>query len=147
MMETIAHLAIAFTLFVGACFVLVGAIGLLRFSDPMVRLHAPTKVGTLGVGSLLIGSMIHSIAFGEGLSMHELLIMAFLFITAPISANFIAKVNMHRRKCDPVPTPPDDSEWSTYDVPEIDQEIEVQTDIEKASAQSNILRGAACQAA
>ena len=34
-------------LFIGAGFILVGAIGLLRFNDPMTRLHAPTKVGTL----------------------------------------------------------------------------------------------------
>ncbi len=97
------------------------SIGLLKFNDPMTRLHAPTKVGTVGIGMLLLASIIHSFALGEA-SMHELLIMAFLFVTAPISANFIAKVNIHRRACETPPSPPRDDTWSTLNVPEADRE-------------------------
>lgn len=120
--EVLASYVVAFWLIVGAIFSLVGAIGLLKFNDSLTRLHAPTKVGTVGVGSLLMASMIHSYAFGEG-SMHELLIMAFLFVTAPISALFIAKVSIHRRACAPPPKPPRDETWSTLDVPEADREL------------------------
>ncbi len=119
-LDVLATFAVAICLFVGAIFSLVGSIGLLKFNDSMTRLHAPTKVGTVGVGSLLLASMIHSYTYGEG-SMHELLIMAFLFVTAPISANFIAKVNMHKRSCDTTPSPPRDGTWSTFDIPEEDQ--------------------------
>ncbi len=122
-LEIIALYFISFCLFVGACFILIGAIGLLRFNDPMARLHAPTKVGTVGVGALLLGSMIHSDLFGEGWSMHELLIMAFLFVTAPISAHFIAKVSMHKRDCASPPPPSNDQTWSTFDVPTDDAEL------------------------
>jgi multicomponent K+:H+ antiporter subunit G len=66
--------------------------------------------------------MLHSWVFAEG-SLHELLIMAFLFVTAPISANFIAKVNIHRRACDTPPTPPRDDTWSTLNVPESDRDL------------------------
>ena len=104
------------SLIIGSGFVLVGAIGLLKFNDPMTRLHAPTKVGTMGIGMLLVASIIHSFDIGEP-STHEVLIMAFLFVTAPISANFIAKVNLHRRACENPPDPVDDETWSTYDVP------------------------------
>lgn len=122
--EIIAIYAVAACLLIGTFFVLVGAIGLLRFDDSMTRLHAPTKVGTMGIGALLLASMIHSYTFGEG-SLHELLIMAFLFVTAPISANFIAKVNIHRRSC-AMPKPPvNDTTWATLNVPEADREIEV----------------------
>lgn len=121
-LQIIANFAIGISLLIGSGFALVGAIGLLKFNDSMTRLHAPTKVGTLGVGSLLLASMIHSYTFGEG-SNHELLIMAFLFITAPISANFIAKVVIHRRACETPPAPPQDQTWSTLDVPEADREI------------------------
>lgn len=121
-LEIIATFAIAFWLLIGAIFSLVGSIGLLKFNDSMTRLHAPTKVGTVGVGALLLASMIHSYTFGEG-SMHEVLIMAFLFVTAPISANFIAKVNIHRRSCDTPPSPPLDGTWSTLNVPQADREI------------------------
>lgn len=106
---------VSLSLIIGSGFVLVGVIGLLKFNDPMTRLHAPTKVGTVGIGMLLLASIIHSFDIGEP-STHELLIMAFLFVTAPISANFIAKVNIHRRACDTPPAPPQDDTWSTLNV-------------------------------
>ena len=126
-MDMIATYAVAICLFIGAGFILVGAIGLLKFNDPMTRLHAPTKVGTVGIGMLLLASMIHSWSLGES-SMHALLIMAFLFVTAPISANFIAKVNIHRETCETPPVPPLDDTWSTLNTPEHDRDIEVQVE-------------------
>jgi len=113
--------AVALLLFIGSGFVAVGVLGLLKFNDPMTRLHAPTKVGTIGIGALLLASMGHSFLLGET-SMHELLIMAFLFVTAPISAHFIAKVSIHSRSCDTPPNPPKDTAWSTLNVPEEERE-------------------------
>ena len=107
-----ATYAAGVSLLIGVFFVLVGVIGLLKFNDPMARLHAPTKVGTIGIGMLLLGAIFASIAEGNG-SLHELLIMAFLFVTAPVSANFIAKVNIHQRNCETPPSPPRDEDWST----------------------------------
>lgn len=121
-LEIIGTYAITVCLIIGAAFAMIGTIGLLKFNDPMVRLHAPTKVGTIGIGALLLASMIHSYVFSDG-SMHELLIMAFLFVTSPISANFISKVNIHRRNCDVPPVPPQDEAWSTLDVPEDEVEV------------------------
>ncbi len=104
--------AVGVFLLVGAAFALVGSFGLLKLNDSMTRLHAPTKVGTMGIGALLLASMTYSFIIGEG-SFHELLIMAFLFVTAPISANFLSKVNIHRRSCDAPPEAPGEQEWST----------------------------------
>jgi len=104
-------------LLIGSFFVIVGAIGLLKFNDSMCRLHAPTKVGTVGIGMMLLASMLNAFASGSG-SAHELLIMAFLFVTAPVSANFIAKVNIHLRSCVTPPPPKKDETWSTLDTPE-----------------------------
>lgn len=117
--QIIATYAAAVSLFIGSFFILVGVIGLLKFNGPMTRLHAPTKVGTVGIGMLLLASILHSFALGEA-SSHELLIMAFLFVTAPISANFIAKVSIHSRSCDTPPAPPRDDTWSTLDTPKTD---------------------------
>lgn len=125
-LEIIGTYAVGVCLLIGAGFAIVGAIGLLKFNDPMTRLHAPTKVGTVGIGALLLASMIHSYVTGQG-SMHELLIMAFLFVTAPISANFIAKVTIHRGTCETPPAPPRDDTWSTLSVPETDRMIEEKT--------------------
>jgi len=104
--------AVAVFLLIGAIFTLVGAIGLVKLPDSMTRLHAPTKVGTMGIGALLLASIANAFVFGDG-SFHELLIMAFLFVTAPISANFMSKVNIHRKTCDVPPKPSDEEIWST----------------------------------
>ena len=120
--EIIGTYAVALLLLIGSGFVAVGVIGLLKFNDSMTRLHAPTKVGTVGIGALLLASIGHSFLLGDT-SIHELLIMAFLFLTAPISANFIAKVNIHLRACETPPTPQNDTTWATLNVPGEDREI------------------------
>lgn len=120
--EIITAYAAAFFLLVGTIFTFVAAIGLLKLNDSMTRLHAPTKAGTVGIGAFLLASVCNAYTFRDG-SMHELLILAFLFVTAPISANFIAKVNIHKRACETPPPPPRDDTWSTLDVPETDQVV------------------------
>ncbi len=119
--QIIGTYIVSLCLVIGSGFVLVGAIGLLKFNDPMTRLHAPTKVGTVGIGMLLVASIIHSFDIGKP-STHEVLILVFLFVTAPISANFIGKVNIHRRACDTPPDPPRDDTWSTLSVPEAERD-------------------------
>jgi multicomponent K+:H+ antiporter subunit G len=126
--EIIGTYAVALSLLIAAGFILVGVVGLLKFNDPMTRLHAPTKVGTIGIGMLLVASMIHSFVLGET-SVHEVLIMAFLFVTAPISAHFIAKVAIHTDSCDTPPAPPRDSTWSTLASP--DEELDVEKLVEE----------------
>ena len=61
--------------------------------------------------------MIHAIALEGKASFHELLITLFLFLTAPITANFIAKVHIHRNET-PQSMPPagEDRLWATHDV-------------------------------
>jgi multicomponent K+:H+ antiporter subunit G len=83
---------------------LVGAIGMTRFPDFYMRLHAPTKATTLGVGSMLLASM--AVSWAAGLAgMHELLITLFLFVTAPVSANLMAKAALHLRLPSKAPPP------------------------------------------
>lgn len=85
---------VAFTLLVGAAFIAVGALGLARFSDFYMRLHAPTKASTLGVGGVLVASMIWHWAAGEWAA-RELLITLFMFLTAPVSAHLLALAALH----------------------------------------------------
>jgi multicomponent K+:H+ antiporter subunit G len=81
-------------LLLGSAFALVGALGLVRFPDYYTRLHAPTKAVTLGVGGVLVASMIDALARDEG-GLVEPLITVFLFITAPVSAHVLAKAGLH----------------------------------------------------
>ena len=76
---------------IGCIFVLVGSFGLVKLSEFFKRLHGPTKATTLGVGCILIASIGHHATLGDGLGLREVLITAFLFITAPISAHLMAK--------------------------------------------------------
>ncbi len=88
------ELPAACLLVVGGVFALVGAIGLVRFPDFFMRLHAPTKSTTLGVGGVLLASIVLGWARGEP-ALHELLITLFLFVTAPVSANLLAMAALH----------------------------------------------------
>ena len=92
-----SELLVSALLVLGASFVLLGAIGLVRFPDTLTRLHAPTKACTLGVGALLIASAVYFSTTQEGVSLHEVAILVFLFITAPVSAQLLAKAALHRR--------------------------------------------------
>jgi multicomponent K+:H+ antiporter subunit G len=96
-MDFIIELVISAFLLLGGLFVLVGSIGLLRLQDLYVRLHAPTKATTLGLGGVLTGSMVYMYYSQGYMSINELLITLFLVITAPVTAHILAKVAMHHR--------------------------------------------------
>jgi len=96
-MNPLTETLLAVLVVAGAVFTFVGSLGLARLGDFYTRLHAPTKATTLGVGSLLVASSIHFSLQGEGLSVHEVLVTLFLFITAPVSAHLLAKAALHRR--------------------------------------------------
>lgn len=97
---------VAFLLVVGGAFTLIGAIGFVRFSDFFMRLHAPTKASTLGVGGLLLASMLWHLGIGQA-AFRELLITLFLFVTAPVSANLLAQAALHLRVPSRAQVPPD----------------------------------------
>ena len=94
-MSTLAEYLIVFLLLTGSAFTLIGAIGLARLPDFYTRLHGPTKATTLGVGAIMLGSVIYFSSRGEGIGISEVLITVFLFMTAPVSANILAKAAMH----------------------------------------------------
>ncbi|MDO9071858.1 MAG: Na+/H+ antiporter subunit G [Rubrivivax sp.] len=101
-----AEITLAALLVVCGIFTLVGSIGLVRFDDFFMRLHAPTKAATLGAGGALLASM--GLAWLQGRpGMHELLITLFLFVTAPVSANLMAQAALHMRLPSRAPPPPD----------------------------------------
>ncbi|MEJ5168445.1 MAG: Na+/H+ antiporter subunit G [Arcobacteraceae bacterium] len=92
------EIIISILVLVGAFFTLVGSIGLAKLPDFFTRLHAPTKATTLGVGAILIASSIYFSVTTDELSLHEILITFFLFLTAPISAHMMAKAAIHLKK-------------------------------------------------
>jgi multicomponent K+:H+ antiporter subunit G len=107
------EILISALLVVSGVFGFVGSFGLIKLPDTMSRLHAPTKATTLGVGGVLIASMVYfAVVLGE-FSFHEILITIFLFLTAPISAHFVAKAHIHSARLrDELPETGTGSVWA-----------------------------------
>lgn len=95
-MQITMEIIVSIFLVFGSFFMLVGSIGMVRLPDLFMRLHAPTKSSTLGLGSFLIASMIF-FAFQGRFGFAELLITLLAFISAPVSANLIAQAALHLR--------------------------------------------------
>lgn len=93
-MQLLMEIVVSFFLILGSFFLLVGGIGMVRLPDLFMRLHAPTKASTLGLGSFLIASIIYS-AYYFRFGFPELLLTLFAFITAPVSANLLAQAAIH----------------------------------------------------
>jgi len=106
----IAETLVSLLIVLGGGFALVGSWGLVRLPSLMMRLHGPTKATTLGVGSCLIASMIWFPAVHGRWSAHELLITLFLFLSAPVAANLIAKAHLHEQGQGLDPNPADEAE-------------------------------------
>lgn len=112
----IADIIISATLVISGIFGIVGSFGLIKLPDMMTRLHAPTKATTLGVGGVLIASMVYFATKADHISFHELMITLFLFLTAPITANFIAKAHLHREeKPENLPPTGTGSTWAGFE--------------------------------
>ncbi|MBK3777683.1 Na+/H+ antiporter subunit G [Azospirillum brasilense] len=97
-MTIIGELIVSALILTGTFFLLVGSIGLAKLPDIMRRLHGPTKATTLGIGAMLIASILYAAFSGGGVSLHEILITLFLFLTAPVSAYMIARAHILRSK-------------------------------------------------
>jgi multicomponent K+:H+ antiporter subunit G len=84
----------------GGMLALIGAIGLLRLKSFYARMHCPTMGATLGTGCVLVASMLVSSAVADRPVIHELLIAAFLTMTAPVTAILLMRAARSRGKHD-----------------------------------------------
>ena len=80
----------------GGLLTLIGAAGLLRLQTFYARMHPPTMGTTLGTGCVLVASMLISSALAHGPVIHELLIGAFLAMTAPVTATLLMRAARSR---------------------------------------------------
>lgn len=80
---------IAMLLITGGAFAAIAGIGLLRFPDVLMRMHASTKAGTLGVGLSVISVAIY---YADDLvTTKVVLIVLFILLTAPVAAHLIGR--------------------------------------------------------
>ena len=113
------EVAVSALIVAGAFFLLVGSYALAKLPDTMRRLHGPTKAATLGIGFLLIASMLHFLLAHGHLSFHELLITIFLFLTPPVTAQMMSKAHILRDRDRRRELPPTGraAGWATLDPP------------------------------
>lgn len=115
-MNMVVEIAIAALLVIGGFFGLIGSYGMLRLRNPMQRLHAPTKATTVGVGSALIASAFCHLWATGTLSWHEVLVAIFLFMTAPLTALYLARTHListvNRSDLPPTGT---ESDWAGFE--------------------------------
>ncbi|PWC46344.1 MULTISPECIES: monovalent cation/H(+) antiporter subunit G [unclassified Azospirillum] len=104
-----AAIPAALLLLAGAVLTLIGTVGLLRFGSFYQRVHAPTLGSTLGIGCILLASMLVFSVLESRAILHEVLITALMVVTTPITLMLLARAALYRDRSegsDEVPPPP-----------------------------------------
>ena len=74
---------------IGVVFLIAAAVGVVRFTDPLQRMHASTKAGTVGAGFVLLGVLLEmqtwEVAFMCAAT------IAFLLLTVPIAGHLLGR--------------------------------------------------------
>lgn len=85
----VLNLIVGAMILVGSFFALAAAIGVLRLPDLFTRMHAASKAGPVGSGLMLLALAL--IAPDHATVTRAIAAVAFLLLTAPISAHLLAK--------------------------------------------------------
>ena len=91
-----AALPVSLLLILGGAIILIGALGLLRLPSFYQRIHGPAITVTLGAGCILHASMLYFSVLQSRLVIHEIIILLFLLLTAPVVAMLIMRAAVYR---------------------------------------------------
>jgi len=80
-----SDLVVAACLLAGGFFLFVAGLGILRLPDVLIRMHASTKAGTLGVGLVFAAAALYFGSTAE--TAIAALTVVFLLVTAPVAAH------------------------------------------------------------
>lgn len=111
-----ADLAASLLLVAGGILALIGSSGLLRLPDLYARLHGPTMGNTLGLGCVLLASILVASAQAHRFVFQEVLIALFVVATSPVTAMLLMRAGMYRRRADgskKSPPPPEGAEGAS----------------------------------
>ncbi len=80
---------IAIALISGSFFIFLSSLGILRFPDLFIRMHAAAKASSFGLGLMLLGTVLY---FRDWfVTLEAFLIILFVFLTAPIASHAISR--------------------------------------------------------
>ncbi|HAJ37007.1 MAG TPA: Na+/H+ antiporter subunit G [Chloroflexi bacterium] len=86
---TTVELIIAFLILAGALFMLIGALGIVRFPDVLSRMHAAGMATTVGISAILLGA---GFFFRDEFLFYRMLVLILLlFATSPISTTALTR--------------------------------------------------------
>lgn len=75
----------------GALFIFLAAIGIVRMPDLYLRISVTTKAATLGIGLILIAAAVY---FNDlSITSRVLAIILFILLTAPVGAHMIGRAS------------------------------------------------------
>ena len=83
----------------GGFFCLLAAIGICRFGDFYLRIHAATKASTFGLGFSIMAAAAHLGTFSAWAK--AIVAILFLFLTLPVSAHLLARAQEGNRSAPP----------------------------------------------
>jgi multicomponent K+:H+ antiporter subunit G len=95
---TWAAIPAAALLVLGGLGTVLGSLGLLRLPTFHARMHGPSMGSTLGLGCVLLASILLTSVARGGLVMHEILITVFVVTTGPITAMLLMRAAVRRPK-------------------------------------------------
>lgn len=83
------EILVGFFVISGAIFVLIAALGVIRFPDTFSRMHAGSKATSLGMGLILVGVIVHFASWAVAVKCG--LIILFIFLTTPVAAHILCR--------------------------------------------------------
>jgi len=86
----ISEWIVAVLLVLGAMFMFIASLGIVRLKDFYMRMHASTKAPSLGIFLMVIGIIVFFFDFRA--TFEGLVIILFVFLTTPIGSHMISRV-------------------------------------------------------
>jgi multicomponent Na+:H+ antiporter subunit G len=80
---------------VGSFFILIAALGTVRFPDLYTRMHAASKSISLGIGCMLIGPILYFSTVN--IILKAVAAVLFIFLTMPVASHMISRVAYKRK--------------------------------------------------
>lgn len=90
------ELLISLCIFLGIVFSVISAVGIHRLKDIYSRLYATSVMSTLGLMSLILGSVFYFAGTSASHSLKQVLTIVFIFITVPAGAHMISRAAIVR---------------------------------------------------
>jgi multicomponent K+:H+ antiporter subunit G len=84
----------------GSLLTLIGSLGLLRLPNLFARMHGVTLGNTLGLGCVLLASILIASIYAERFVFQEVLITLFMISTSPVTTILLMRSGIYRKRTD-----------------------------------------------